>query len=140
LEALAARLGQTLAAAVLGTDANGLSQLRLGGETLTVKLSQPLPAGSQIAVQVQPSPSGTPILVIQPRATAETPSPMPLPSRVPVPAPAPSMTTAPAVPQSSQAPAPAPSATAAGPTNLSGNAAAAPVRGLPTAPPPAAAV
>lgn len=140
LEALAARLGQTLAATVLGTDANGLTQLRLGGETLTVKLSQPLPAGSQIAVQVQPSPSGTPILVIQPRATAETPSPMPLPSRVPVPAPAPSMTTAPAVPQSSQAPAPAPSATAAGPTNLSGNAAAAPVRGLPTAPPPAAAV
>src|SRR5690606_24430317 len=52
LEALAAKLGQTLAATVLGTDANGLTQLKVGAEALTVKLTAPLPAGTQISVTV----------------------------------------------------------------------------------------
>ena len=55
IEALAAKLGQVLDATVLGTSAQGLTQLKLGGQTLTVKLSQPLPAGTQIQVAVQPS-------------------------------------------------------------------------------------
>lgn len=82
LEALAAKLGQTLSATVLGTDANGLTQLKLGAETLTVKLTAPLPAGTQISVTVQPSPNGTPALVIQPLPTPVAQQQMPMPAHV----------------------------------------------------------
>lgn len=80
LEALAAKLGRTLAATVLGTDANGLTQLKVGAETLTLKLSLPLPAGMQISVTVRPSAGGTPALVIQPLPTPAAVQQMPTPT------------------------------------------------------------
>ena len=76
LEALTARLGQTLEATVGTTNAQGLTQLRVGGETLTVRLSQPLPPGTQIEVKVQLSSTGVPVLAVQPR-TAHAPAPLP---------------------------------------------------------------
>lgn len=82
LAGLAQRLGQVLPATVVGTDTEGLTQLRLGVETLVVKLSAPLPPGTQIQLSVQPGPSGSPVLsVVQPG----TPAPLPLPA-LPTPA------------------------------------------------------
>src|SRR5262245_61783333 len=66
-EALAAKLGQALPATVLGTDSSGLTQLKIGDVTVAVKLSQPLPARTQIQVEVQPAPNGTVALSVQPR-------------------------------------------------------------------------
>lgn len=87
LESLAAKLGQVMQATVLGTDAQGLTQLRIGTETLTVKLSQPLPAGTQIKVEIQPTTTGSPMLVVQPRAAvAQMVAPV-VASSLPLPAP-----------------------------------------------------
>jgi hypothetical protein len=94
LEALSARLGQTLPATVLGTDANGLTQLKLGDVVIAVKLSQPLPPGTQLQLAVQPTATGTPTLVVQPAAVPVMPAPAlptPLPAALP-------MTPLPAVP------------------------------------------
>jgi len=87
LEALALRAGQVLAARVLGTTANGLTQLAIAGQTLTVKLTMPLPAGTKLQVQVQAGgPQGQPVLVAQPQPRAIAPQAMtapPLPTSAP---------------------------------------------------------
>lgn len=101
LDTLSQKLGQTLPATVIGTDTNGLTQLKLGDLTLAVKLSQPLPAGTQVQVTVQPAADGTISLSVQPRVAVPTPQ-TPAPS---VQAQIPAMPTAPVVAMQVQMPA-----------------------------------
>ncbi|MDP1732147.1 MAG: flagellar hook-length control protein FliK [Devosia sp.] len=85
LEALALKAGQVLEARVLGTNANGLTQLAIAGQMLTVRLSLPTPPGTQLRVQVQAGgPQSPPVLVAQTQA-ASVPqtAPPPLPAAPP---------------------------------------------------------
>ncbi|CAN0558028.1 unnamed protein product, partial [Laminaria digitata] len=84
---LAAQAGKTLDGVVLGTASNGLTQVRLGGETLLVRLTPPLPAGQPVQVTIQASGQGVPVLTVQPQvASAQVPLPvMPAPQAPNVP-------------------------------------------------------
>lgn len=69
LEALALKAGQVLEARVVGTTSSGLTQLSIAGQLLNVRLPQPLPAGTQLTVQVRAAESQSlPVLAVQPRA------------------------------------------------------------------------
>lgn len=142
LEALALKVGQVLDAKVLGASSNGLTQLSIAGQLLSVKLSLPLPAGTQLQIQVQAGgPQGPPVLVAQtpaipaamapPRPAAVLPLPLP---QVTTPAPAagpqPLLTSAsqPAV----TAAAPAPAQTLPAPWTQTAPQPAAPAPLLPT--------
>lgn len=83
LEALGLEVGQVLDAKVLGTSPNGLTQLSLAGQLLSVKLSLPVPAGTQLQLKVQAGgPQGPPVLVAQalPQQPAAAPPPLPAPT------------------------------------------------------------
>lgn len=72
LEMLAAQAGKTLAGTVLGQAQNGLTELRLGGVTLAVRLSPQLPPGLPVRVTIVPSTQGPPTLSVQPLPTVAT--------------------------------------------------------------------
>ena len=128
LEALALKAGQVLDAKVLQTAANGLTQLAIAGQTLSVQLTLPMPAGTLLRLLVQPGgANGLPVLVTQPQATApsatvppplpQTPPALPLPQAATPQAAgaAPSPAQAPGASPAPQAQAPAPSPAAASP-------------------------
>jgi hypothetical protein len=80
LAMLTARLGQTLDGLVAGQLGNGLTALRLGGETFAVRLQPQLPPGQPVRVTIQPSAQGVPALLVQaapPVAQATVPPPLP---------------------------------------------------------------
>lgn len=156
LEALALKAGAVLDARVLGTTPNGLTQLQIAGQTLSVQLTLPMPAGTMLRLEVRPSgANGQPLLVALPQAApAQTAAPQPLPANAPalplpqvlvMPGAAPAVAmpaSGPVAPQAMpDAPAPpvAPAQTAAAaPASIAGNPAA-PVVSQPAAIPQAPA-
>ncbi|HHY50990.1 MAG TPA: hypothetical protein GYA10_14740, partial [Alphaproteobacteria bacterium] len=85
LEALAARRGQIVPATVLGVTPDGLTALRVGSETLFVRLGTPLPAGMPVTLTVRPAPAGGMAIVLAPQPGAAAPSPPPQSAPVPLP-------------------------------------------------------
>ena len=148
LEALALKAGQVLDAKVLVTGANGLTQLAIAGQTLSVQLTAPLPPGTLLRLLVQPGgANGQPVLVTQPQATAPSAAP---PSPLPQSPPALPLPQAAAPPATGTLPSPAPISGAApapqAPTHSGAPAPAAasvpapgPIAASPLAPAPVAA-
>lgn len=92
LDALMQQMGQQLTGKIVPGAPTGLTQIALADQVLTLKLSQPLPAGTQVQVQVQPGANGQPAVTV---------TPQPVLPQAQMPAPAAPQQSAPLLPQQS---------------------------------------